>query len=243
MNRPRVFVSFSHKDNEFVQRLFDRLRAQPLELWDYSREGDEIPGGCNVHHYLEERIERCDVFLAVVSPNSFASDYAKHEVTHALRQSRSGLLRIIPLVLTPYPQMPQWPGPYDELKKILGYLVRPGASNSEERAEVRMSLEETLRRLCRVLTLEYSPLPVEDPRLPFMDKFDQELKDAQTKGKHFRNESRQIDIFGRLARARTEVTEAIQSVIPASLQNLKKVCGGVFLGGAAGLTAQPISGV
>jgi len=32
-------------------------------------------------------------------------------------------------------------------------------------------------------------------------------------------------------------------VIPASLQNLKKVCGGVFLGGAAGLTAQPISGV
>jgi len=33
------------------------------------------------------------------------------------------------------------------------------------------------------------------------------------------------------------------SVIPASLQNLKKVCGGVFLGGAAGLTAQPISGV
>jgi len=36
---------------------------------------------------------------------------------------------------------------------------------------------------------------------------------------------------------------ADSSVIPASLQNLKKVCGGVFLGGAAGLTAQPISGV
>jgi len=35
----------------------------------------------------------------------------------------------------------------------------------------------------------------------------------------------------------------IYGVIPASLQNLKKVCGGVFLGGAAGLTAQPISGV
>jgi len=34
-----------------------------------------------------------------------------------------------------------------------------------------------------------------------------------------------------------------QRVIPASLQNLKKVCGGGFLGGAAGLTAQPISGV
>jgi len=36
---------------------------------------------------------------------------------------------------------------------------------------------------------------------------------------------------------------AYDCVIPASLQNLKKVCGGVFLGGAAGLTAQPISGV
>jgi len=35
----------------------------------------------------------------------------------------------------------------------------------------------------------------------------------------------------------------VKGVIPASLQNLKKVCGGVFLGGAAGLTAQPISGV
>jgi len=39
------------------------------------------------------------------------------------------------------------------------------------------------------------------------------------------------------------LNDVFNSVIPASLQNLKKVCGGVFLGGAAGLTAQPISGV
>jgi len=49
--------------------------------------------------------------------------------------------------------------------------------------------------------------------------------------------------FAWLEKAYESHNKQMYRVIPASLQNLKKVCGGVFLGGAAGLTAQPISGV
>ena len=210
MHKSRIFVSFSHKDKDFVQRLFDRLRAQPVELWDYSREGQEIPGGHNVLRYLQERVERCDVFLPIVSPNSFTSNYARHEVMHAMKHHRAGRIRLIPLVSAHCPQDQQWPDPYEKLKGILSYQIEMVTSTAEGRIHGRMSLEEILRRLCHILDVEYSPLPLEDPRLPFMDKFDEELEQAKTMGHHFPDETRQIDIFGRLAKARNEVAEAIR---------------------------------
>ena len=208
MNKPRVFVSFSHKDSDFIQRLFDRLRAQPLELWDYSQESQEIPGGSNVLRSLQKRIDNCDVFLPVVSPHSFESGYARMEVEHALDRARTEELRLIPLVLIPCPK--DWPAPYEDLQAIESYHIQTAASGPEEWKELRRSVEEALRRLCRVLRIAYRPLPIEDPRLPFLLKFDQELKEAQKQGNSFQHEKHQIDIFGRLGAARTETGDALR---------------------------------
>ncbi|MHB8765899.1 MAG: toll/interleukin-1 receptor domain-containing protein, partial [Deferrisomatales bacterium] len=84
MARPKIFVSFSSRDLPFVQRLFARLGAQEVELWDYSQEGQEIPLGEDLEEYLRRRVENVEVFVPVVTPNSFGSRYTRAEVRHAL---------------------------------------------------------------------------------------------------------------------------------------------------------------
>lgn len=220
MPKLKVFVSFSTQDEGFVQRLFFRLKAQPVELWDYSREGHEIPGGAEVMGYLQERIALSDVFIPILSANSLKSNYIKGEVRYALGLARNSKLRIIPIMLAHFPLESALTEPYLTLAQFRFYKVKTALASVEERVEARSSLEETVRRLCYDLGIEYAPLPIEDPRLPFMDKFEKEMvaaeecatPEARTQDedtKLFLRPERQRAIFQRLSDARNEVAAAL----------------------------------
>lgn len=192
----RTFVSFSSHDMSLVRRLFERLRAQPLELWDYSSEGEEIPGSEKVIPYLLDRVNGCQLFIPVVSPRSLESTYTRAEVARALDRNETGSLRIIPLVAASCStDHSQWPEPYRRLGDIRYYSI-DGAS--------RDSIEEAVRRLCLDLGLCYSPPYSGDPRLTFLQRFDDEIEDART-----RRQERDISIFSRLTRVRNEVVRAV----------------------------------
>jgi len=150
MEKPKVFVSFASSDSAFSRRLLARLRAQPLEVWDYSREGEEIPAGVRLVDYLQQRIGGTDVFMPVISPGSFASAYAPREVEHALRLLRAGRLRVIPIRLqrcawpaglATAPADPlnnPWPPPYDQLHDLRYFEAALGFfSGSEQDAAVQ----------------------------------------------------------------------------------------------------------
>jgi len=172
MPRPRIFISFSSKDILLVRRLFARLDAQPLDLWDYSEEGQEIPGGENIMDYLKQRIERCDFFIPVVSQNAFSSNYARREVEHALSIASGGGIRILPVVASECRTEEQWPSPYRELSELRYYAALDGS---------RTDFEEMILGLCRDMGVPYSPLIMAHPHLPFMDRFSAEIANLLSK--------------------------------------------------------------
>ena len=112
MRRPRLFVSFSSKDRDLVRRLFSRLGAQPLDIWDYSIENQEIPGGADIALYLRDRIDQCRYFIPIVTPNSLTSPFTVIEVAHALTRCARPEFEIIPLVENDALDVLPWPSPY-----------------------------------------------------------------------------------------------------------------------------------
>jgi hypothetical protein len=69
LKKTKVFISYSRKDDRFVQRLTDDLRAAGYEVWmDISglRGGQEWVGG------IETAVRGCDAFVPIISPDSMA---------------------------------------------------------------------------------------------------------------------------------------------------------------------------
>lgn len=197
MSRPRVFVSFSSRDRDLVRRLFARLEAQPVDLWNYADEAQEIPGGAEIADYLTERIDRSDYFLPLVSPNSFESNYARQEVHHALAPPASAGPRIVPLVLPECPMDRPWPEPYRTLESRRYRMVDFSSI---------AALEETVVALCKDMHVRYLPLLSTDPRLPFMDRFV-----AEVEGTCPRRNERDIAVYTRLMAVLSEFQEAFEA--------------------------------
>ena len=193
----KTFLSFSSKDSGFISKLKARLQAQPLDLWNYSNEGEEIPGGVNIVSYLEGRVCQVELFIPLVTENSIESTYTQAEVASALQRHQQGLLCIIPLVQKKMASENVFWGPvYEPLRKLRYYEV-----DLEQRAH----WEQAVGRICQSLNLDYRELLSDDPRLPFMDRFEQELRDTKA-----RDPERYDGVCIRLERIRTEFVVAFE---------------------------------
>jgi tetratricopeptide (TPR) repeat protein len=165
MQRPRLFVSFAGADRQQVRRLFARLEAQSVAVWNYADEAQEIPGGTHLASFLCQRIDRCDAFLPVVTPNSLTNPNTGLEVAHALDREEQHELIVIPLVLPECDEI-AWPPPYDRLKSRRYRPIEFGSAQQ---------LENTLIGLCKDLHVAHIGLITTDRHLPFMDRFEKEI--------------------------------------------------------------------
>jgi hypothetical protein len=95
----QVFISYSHKDREFVTRLTAdlRLRVPQLEVW-YDM---MVAPGESWAKSLSERIESADVILSVLSPDYVKSQWAQQEAQVALLRAAEKKARFIPLLVAP----------------------------------------------------------------------------------------------------------------------------------------------
>ena len=89
-----VFVSHSHADQPFAERLVDVLRHHRVPFW-YS--DADIRGAQQWHDEIGRALQRCDWFILVLSPDSVASRWVKRELLYALEQERFDG-RIVPLL-------------------------------------------------------------------------------------------------------------------------------------------------
>ncbi|MCE5238533.1 TIR domain-containing protein [bacterium] len=194
---PRVFVSFSSDDREEVRRLLARLQAQPLNVWNYADEPQEIPGGASLPDYLCNQINRSDYFVPMVSANALNTRYAKLEVEHALVRRAEHQLQIIPVAVAGCPPDEQWEPPYRELATI---RRREADLLSPE------ELDALVQELCRDMRVDYVPRPNEDPRLPFMLRFDDEIR-----GLRARHAEHDRAVFTRLMNVRDEFVAAYEA--------------------------------
>jgi hypothetical protein len=100
--RPNVFVSYSHSDREFLDRLLIHLK--PLEkdglidLWVDTR----LRAGDKWKKEIEKALGRATVAVLLVSADFLASDFiTDNELPPILRKAEEGGTRIIPLIVKP----------------------------------------------------------------------------------------------------------------------------------------------
>ncbi len=84
MSKPSVFISYSHKDEDWKDRLVTQLgvleKQGHLEIWDDRR----IEGGDDWFPEIETAIDSAHVAVLMISPQSNAS-----EVSGAFQRSRA----------------------------------------------------------------------------------------------------------------------------------------------------------
>jgi len=190
MRRLVVFLSFSSGDMGFIRALLDRLSAQPVSVWDYSDDTQEIPGGRSIPASLGKRVGDATYFIIVVTRNSLRSEWTQMELRCALELGRLRAGRVLPLVCSECLPPDQWPGPFEELAACRYRTVDPASP---------MSLEEALQLLCADMHVDYVPPPPQEPRLLLVERLDRELQ-----GRGARRQEREASTYLRLMRVRNE---------------------------------------
>ncbi|MDD9981589.1 MAG: toll/interleukin-1 receptor domain-containing protein [Gammaproteobacteria bacterium] len=98
----KAFISYAHKDEDALRQLMTHLaileREGGIEAWFDRR----ILAGSEIDREIDERLESCELFLALVSPDFLDSDYCySREMQRALERHEAGETRIIPIIIEP----------------------------------------------------------------------------------------------------------------------------------------------
>lgn len=102
MESPKVFISYSHKDEAWKNQLLTHLhlfeKQGVMEIWD----SGEIQVGSNWSQQIENQIKSADIAVLLVSADFLASDYIIEKELPALfsRRQKEGMA-ILPIVVRP----------------------------------------------------------------------------------------------------------------------------------------------
>ena len=102
MVQPAVFVSYSHKDEAWKDRLVSHLRVLEyegaLDVWDDRR----IAGGDDWRQEIETALRKATVAVLIVSKDFLTSRFIREqELTTILAGRKEGRLKVIPLIAEP----------------------------------------------------------------------------------------------------------------------------------------------
>jgi len=93
--KPKVFVSYSHKDREVALWLANSLREYGIDVW--VDEG-EIHIGDSLVKKISEGIDKVDCLVAILSNNSVNSSWVQHELqTSMTKEINSMRVFVLPI--------------------------------------------------------------------------------------------------------------------------------------------------
>ena len=81
----RIFISYSHRDEEFVLRLARQLEERGVSVWI---DRGDIHAGADWRATIEQAIQNSPVFLLVISPDALKSKYVSREYAQAKSQRK-----------------------------------------------------------------------------------------------------------------------------------------------------------
>ncbi|CAN7665087.1 toll/interleukin-1 receptor domain-containing protein [Aminobacter sp. LjRoot7] len=144
---PSVFFSYSHADETLrdeLEKQLSMLKRQGLiETWHDRR----IGAGEEIDKAIDERINRDDIILLLVSPDFLASNYCYDiEMKRALERHAAGEAIVIPVILRPC----DWhPAPFGKLNATPpdGKPITKWADRDEAFLEVAKALRGALKKL------------------------------------------------------------------------------------------------
>ena len=95
--RSKIFLSYSSKDRQPVERLAEKLKAQGFEVWT----DREILPGEDWQSAIETALDQASVFLFILSENSLGSPWQELELGMALRSAVGQSKKtVIPVLLS-----------------------------------------------------------------------------------------------------------------------------------------------
>ncbi len=98
--KPRVFISYSYKDDAAKDQLVLKLKVlQTLGLVEYWLDRD-LTAGDEWNRGITAQLEEMDVFVLLVSDHSLTSDYINRvEITRALERCEKDTAEVVPVIL------------------------------------------------------------------------------------------------------------------------------------------------
>ncbi len=89
VNRPidyySCFISYSSKDREFVQQLFEDLQSEGIRCWIAF---EDLKPGDRIAERIEEAVRSFDKLLLVISENSIGSTFVNYEIATILQKEQ-----------------------------------------------------------------------------------------------------------------------------------------------------------
>ena len=143
------FISYSTKDQEFAQRLYDDLQNNGVRCWFAP---EDVQGGKKLHEQIDFAIQKYDRLLLILSENSMNSEWVKTEIAKARRKEVKEKRRVLfPIRLVDYARIKEWEcfdvdTGKDSAREIREYFI-PDFSNWQEEKSYRPSFERLLKDL------------------------------------------------------------------------------------------------
>ena len=100
------FISHSHKDEDFAQRLHSRMRQEDLRVW-YAPE--DMKGGRKIYDQIDRAIQINDRLLLILSENSMKSDWVMTEIRRARKvEMEEDRKKLFPIRLVDIDTIEKW---------------------------------------------------------------------------------------------------------------------------------------
>ena len=157
-----IFLSYSRKDTEIMQKVRDYLRAHDVSVW--TDEGIE-PGTSDWTRALESNIQRCRGMVVILSPDANASEWVRKEISRARTLGRAvipllargSLANAVPLSLENY-QLIDLRTEFDKIQDLLADLERRGWVGIDK-IDVEPPLAEVISKPASVDDFPAAPAP------------------------------------------------------------------------------------
>ena len=143
------FISYSTKDQEFADRLYEDLHAKGVKCWFAPH---DIQGGKKIHEQIDEAIRVYDRLLLILSTDSMGSEWVKTEIAKARRREVTERRRMLfPVPLVGFEALREWElfdgdTGKDSAREIREYFV-PDFSGWRDENDYRRELERLVKDL------------------------------------------------------------------------------------------------
>jgi hypothetical protein len=95
MSDSAVFISYAHRDSDFVDKLVARLSSDGIPFW---RDEKDILIGDVIDRAISEGIQKNSLFLVVLTPSSIGSRWVERELDEASHEATEGRKIILPIL-------------------------------------------------------------------------------------------------------------------------------------------------
>lgn len=143
------FISYSPKDQQFVERLCNDLQASGTRCWFAPH---DVKDGRDLHEPMDEAIRVHDKLLLILSEHSMNSDWVKAEIADAReREDREKKQLLFPITLVPQENVRQWElfdtgHGIDSAREIREYLM-DDFSNWKDHDSYQQAFQQLLKDL------------------------------------------------------------------------------------------------